>query len=397
MKNKSVISRYKGLTFAEAAEKIDKKYNNRTIDNVAANSYEVEMKELAKANEIVKIKNQVANFKAQPNFSTNNENIEGAFSLNLDTLNNVPLENPFDNMVNRFSDHNMINPLAQRTINPTSQNPNNNLQTSNINIAPDTAEDKLNYMLSKTGAKIGEGAKKVGDWYKNDPYAPAYTGAAVSGLTNALILAQGYDKVPPRFNTEANDVKRLMQERTINMDSLRQDLASNRNAALQSTEGLRSNSVRMAAQQGIHNNMNDAIGKLGLQEQQINNQFKGEYANVLNSIGQQNAQASAISDDLTARNKGQYLSNVSAFAASIGENSKFLTKQKLQDNMNKFMIDVLNKQNVNVKISDDFFSKFKSGKLSDSDWIKLNLGQEEVDSLKDLYDMSIKNKDKPNK
>jgi hypothetical protein len=404
MKRSNVLSKYKGLTFAEAASKIESKYPNRDIDTVAANSFETEMKELAKANELAKIKEQVTQYKSNPQ---QEQNIQGALSLNLDNvpfahlsglnppLNDLPETSWSDNLVSNLDQTPKVpNRLSNKPMPYLSENIDLKRLSLNLNNVPfrdislshyDSDGTSKEYTKPEEKLSISDrlknAGKKLGYYYKNDPYAGAVTGTALSGLTNALILSQGYDKVAPRHNTEENDIKRLMQERAINMDAIRQDLASNREVGLNAAQNVRSNSVRQALEQGVYNNMFDAVSKLGLQEQQTANQYKAEQANMLNSLGSQKAQANLMADDLQARNKGQFLSNVSAFAANLSENGKFITKTKLQDRMNQFMIEVLNKENPNVKLSDDFYKNLKDGKLDKKDWIKMGINEADVDDV----------------
>ena len=423
MKPQHIMDKYKGLSFADAAEKIANKYKDRNINTITASSYEYEMKELAKMNELAKLKEQVTKMQKEgKTIAQGGVNLNGVPEWEQQNVGISPFEEPIDylgkigiplnnNMFNAQSEHykslgippvtqTALPPSAYRGLAPTSQNDKYNPADFNSNVAgaasmvpgiggagkPVTYDDKFKEDVSKTGKK-GFFSK-----LKDDPYTPAYIGAGISALTNGLMLAGGYDKVNPQYNMYENDIKRLMQSRGINSDSLRQGVLGNQNAALDSARNVRSSNVNQALNQNIFNSTSDALSNIGLQEQQGNNAYKGEYATMLGNLGSQRAQANVIAEDLTARNKGQFQSNLSAFAANVADNSKFFTKAKLAERYDNLMSTVLANKYPDVTLGENIHQKVKDGSLTIDDIIKM--GITDTEDAKIVYETLTKKEEK---
>ena len=70
---------------------------------------------------------------------------------------------------------------------------------------------------------------------------------------------------------------------------------------------------------------------------------------------------------MTARNKGNFQSNLSAFGASVADNSKFFTTSKLNEIQNKLMGDILNSKYSNIGLNTEVVQRLSQGKLTPDD------------------------------
>ena len=191
---------------------------------------------------------------------------------------------------------------------------------------------------------------------------------------NAAILAGGYDKVAPNNNKYEDEVRTTMQDRNIDMTSVQNRIQGAFNAGRENLKNARSANVRNAFDQNLAVGAMQQTADASLQEQQMNNQYKGDYANVINNLGMQDVQARNLSDELTARNKGQFQSNLSQFGANVAENSKFFTKLKANDKMNSMYLDIINQTSNDFQIDPELLGKLKQGKFSDiseGQWLQL--------------------------
>lgn len=205
-------------------------------------------------------------------------------------------------------------------------------------------------------------------------YTPALLGSAANIGINAAILAGGYDKVAPNNNKYEDEVRTTMQDRNIDMTAVQNRIQGAFNAGRENLKNARSANVRNAFDQNLSVGAMEQTANASLQQQQINNQYKADYANVINNLGMQDVQARNLSDELTARNKGQFQSNLSQFGANVAENSKFFTKLKANDKMNALYLDIINQTSNDFQIDPDLLGKLKQGKFSDiseGQWLQL--------------------------
>ena len=383
MKTKDIKQKYANLSFAEAAEAIGKKYKNRDVDLIEKNSYEQELKQLSEYQEkkrlVSQMQESIKQFKlggTLPKYE--NGTPENGLPKIEDPWNginpNLPfIDNPFQGMINELPQSTLITPsvpptlpqrgvnmipgqlptLGQRGINPVSD-------TKAIPLQVDSIPFKVNVDESKVSTEPRSNTEM-------SAYTPALIGQGISTALNLGILAQGYDKVDPITNPYESQIKNLMASRSIDTTQQRNQILSAYNAAKQGLNNTRSANVRNALDTNLMNITQDNLAQSKLQEQQINQDYKGEYANVLNNLGQQQAQATTYAEDMTARNKGNFQSNLSAFGASVADNSKFFTTSKLNEIQNKLMGDILNSKYSNIGLNTEVVQRLSQGKLTPDD------------------------------
>lgn len=354
LKKRSHISnKYKGMSFAEAAEKISNKYKNRDFDTIEKNSYQTEMKELMslqdKAREVAEM-SQYRNGGRLPKYTNGTPALE--------PLPLLPMKPVIPNMMASV---------------PPGDNPFISMMDSQPKPEPpvityDDQEPPVSLPLTidnNFGMSTQKDAPKTKK--EDSAFLPAYIGSGLSTILNAGILAQGPDKETPSDNPYESDIRRLLADRKINTTAQRNQILSSENAARANLNNVRSANVRNSLDANLMNISSDNLAQSQLAEQQANLALQGEYANMLNNLGQQKARASEITKDLNARNKGQFLSNLSAFGANIGESGKFFTEKKLKNIYDKMLGDILNSKYANVGLNPELLNRFKDGKLTPDD------------------------------
>lgn len=441
----SIVNKYKGMSPAEAAESISKKYKDRDINTISMKSYEMEMKELAKINKVLKLKEQakqamqinkenkmqsaLGNEFGDPNPNYNMYNFPGSMAgyrgamtgstagqldnpeiqiglgatvtkeeleavrngANPSEFDKKPEFNPNNNPALKGVDAGGIFgekkldlglPIGDDTLtlDTSTQVKDNVLTRPKIDVPDKLASIKLGKISSNkseeklptsTGLETTDEKGGFLNWAKNDAYAPALIGQAVNGITNLGLLAGGYNNVDPVTNPEESKIKNLMAGRGINMDAIRERMQGQANVGRDQARNVRSAQVNQALNQNITNSMIGQEAQLGLQEQQINNQYDAEFANVLNNLGMQDVQAINYAEDISARNRGAWETELSGFSKDIADDSKFFTSKKLNDRYNTMMADILNNKYSDFGISRDLGERISNGTYTENDILLL--------------------------
>jgi hypothetical protein len=383
---KHLMDKYKGKTFAEAATLIASKYKNRDTDATQKSSYDMEIQELMRMNESVKMKDaamqnakQILKCGGKMKYNNGGElNKKNKLSKNeiphKDAGKPVNQENLFmlpylgatppDNI-------GMQAPLMPQAPLASAYNPTTSVSDSigntlrsamsgpgRINVQPPLKEGE-SFQILQQPKKPGLLKRMFGP--DSNIYNPAMAGQLANLGINVAMLAGGYDKEAPTTNKYESDVKRLMAERSIDNTAVQNRITGAANAARQNLQNVRSANVRNAMEQNIGASQMEQAAGAELQSQQMRNQLTGEYANVLNNLGLQDAQARFAANELTARNKGNYQTNLSAFGAGLAENSKFFTRLKANDKLNQLYTEIINLKAEDVGIGEELWKKITTG------------------------------------
>lgn len=348
MKNKSIKDKYKGETFADAANKIAKKYPNRKFDNTQKNSFEVEMQQLINSQR-----------KAQ---------LQEAIFKNGGTLpkyyNGSPSTLPSANIPDFADLANQGTPDLRGIIQP--------VEVGDRFIGRDTRRNMKSIKREQR---------------QRNPvsaYTPALVGQGLSTALNAGLLLGGYDQVSPVTNPNASRIENLMAKRSIDNTPIRNQILSAYNAARANIQGVRSSNIENALATNLMNVTQDSLAESKLNQQQINNAYTGEFANVLNNLGQQNVNAVNYAEQLNTQSKDNYqteLSNFGAHLASIGLSQSELnlnTQQQLA------VSNILSGMYPDFNISRTAVKNLLTGKYSDEEFIKLQEAAQTNSELKPL-------------
>lgn len=130
------------------------------------------------------------------------------------------------------------------------------------------------------------------------------SGAASLAPIISNLFTSSSEAVPANYNPYATAITNTMGRRRYNIDPLLRDIETNRNVANYAASQQRTNTGQDMAfrlQNAIATNK--AIAAARAAESNANNQYKAEYANAMNNLGQQWVQATNLASELNTRNR----------------------------------------------------------------------------------------------
>ena len=163
----------------------------------------------------------------------------------------------------------------------------------------------------------------------------------ISGVTSLVpimsnLFTSSPEAIPANYNPYATAIANTMGRRRYNVDPLLRDIETNRNVANYAASQQRTNTGQDMAfrlQNAIATNK--AIAAARAAESNANNQYRAEYANTMNNLGQQWVQATNLASELNARNRATArnirrtgLSQLSQWA----QNRELMSNQRSRDN-----------------------------------------------------------------
>lgn len=162
------------------------------------------------------------------------------------------------------------------------------------------------------------------------------SGATSLAPTMSNLFTSSPEAVPANYNPYATAITNTMGRRRYNIDPLLRDIETNRNVANYAASQQRTNTGQDMAfrlQNAIATNK--AIAAARAAESNANNQYKAEYANAMNNLGQQWVQATNLASELNARNRATArnirrtgLGQLSQWA----QNRELMSNQRSRDN-----------------------------------------------------------------
>lgn len=162
------------------------------------------------------------------------------------------------------------------------------------------------------------------------------SGAASLAPIMSNLFTSSPEAVPANYNPYATAITNTMGRRRYNIDPLLRDIETNRNVANYAASQQRTNTGQDMAfrlQNAIATNK--AIAAARAAESNANNQYRAEYANTMNNLGQQLVQATNLASELNARNRAAArnirrtgLGQLSQWA----QNRELMSNQRSRDN-----------------------------------------------------------------
>lgn len=162
------------------------------------------------------------------------------------------------------------------------------------------------------------------------------SGAASLAPIMSNLFTSSPEAVPANYNPYATAITNTMGRRRYNIDPLLRDIETNRNVANYAASQQRTNTGQDMAfrlQNAIATNKDIAAARAA--ESNANNQYKAEYANTMNNLGQQWVQATNLASELNARNRATArnirrtgLGQLSQWA----QNRELMSNQRSRDN-----------------------------------------------------------------
>lgn len=160
----------------------------------------------------------------------------------------------------------------------------------------------------------------------------------ISGVTSLVpimsnLFTSSPEAVPANYNPYATAITNTMGRRRYNIDPLLRDIETNRNVANYAASQQRTNTGHNMAfrlQNAIQANKAKAAARAT--ESNVNNQYKGEYANAMNDLGKQWVNATNLASDLNAQNRA---SARNIRRAGLSQLSQFAQNKSLMRNQSK--------------------------------------------------------------
>lgn len=159
--------------------------------------------------------------------------------------------------------------------------------------------------------------------------------ATISPIMSNL-FAKNERPVDAMYNPYANAITRTMSGRRFNIDPAVEDITRNRAISNYNAGQMNTNTgANLAYRLQSAVNTDRAIASLRSQESNINNQYLGDYANTMNSLGQQYVAATNLANETNAANRATTrnirrtgLSQLSQY----GQNRQLMRNQRNRDN-----------------------------------------------------------------
>lgn len=162
------------------------------------------------------------------------------------------------------------------------------------------------------------------------------SGAASLAPIMSNLFTSSSEAVPANYNPYATAITNTMGRRRYNIDPLLRDIETNRNVANYAASQQRTNTGQDMAfrlQNAIATNK--AIAAARAAESNANNQYKAEYANAMNNLGQQWVQATNLASELNARNRAA-ARNIRRTGlgqlSQLAQNRELMSNQRSRDN-----------------------------------------------------------------
>ena len=195
---------------------------------------------------------------------------------------------------------------------------------------------------TKTAApasKEGKDSSENGDKGKNNnPFDLTGLLSTVSGLAPIVSnLLERPEYQDPNYNPYANTIARTMRNRRFNINPAVRDIERNRATANYNASQFNTNTgANLAYSLQNASNVNRAIADLRAQESNVNNAYLGQYADMLNNLGQQWAAETTRVDDANMANRAQARNiNRAGLSGSSQwmQNRELMRNQRSRDNM----------------------------------------------------------------
>lgn len=162
------------------------------------------------------------------------------------------------------------------------------------------------------------------------------SGAASLAPIMSNLFTSSPEAVPANYNPYATAITNTMGRRRYNIDPLLRDIETNRNVANYAASQQRTNTGQDMAfrlQNAIATNK--AIAAARAAESNANNQYRAEYANTMNNLGQQWVQATNLASELNARNRAA-ARNIRRTGlgqlSQLAQNRELMSNQRSRDN-----------------------------------------------------------------
>ena len=352
---KSLKDKYKGLSFAEAAKRIAKKYPRKDIDLIQNTSFKHEMALLERLQEEKKAE------RSPTNSFQDGGIIPPSTAIKIgDILKSIASKG----FLTPGIETGTAGVQDATDIPPT-------LPVKTIGVSMNPTAKELQERLSGGEDLINRNNKSLTDRKGINSFLPAALGTALSTVINAAILAGGPDKFEPRTNPREAESLRLLRENRIDTTALTNRVLGAINAGRENLKNVRSANVRNALDANLVNQAGQSLMETKFKENVQNNAYRTQLANALAAFGAQAAQAQSRADILNAQSKATFQTNLSALGAFLGDTGRDITNILVTQRGQTLLADILDKRYSKFGISKDVVNRYLSGAATDEDIIRL--------------------------
>lgn len=348
MKPKHISSKYKGMSFADAADRISKKYSDRDINSIQERSFEYEMAELIRQQNIARAREKASEQlkcggKIRKYQTGTEEPLEGTdigSGLEEELQEGLPTILPFE----------LLPATNPREV---------------------ALEEAADWQSSKPDITVETPEERKSLLSLDDPYLPAFVGKGIETALNIGNLIGGYDKVASRRNPFQDEIRRAAEDFEVDNTAAMDAIKSHFTAMRKGITG-RNPQLRQALEANYAAMEADALAKQQMQTDVLNQRGQMMKANVLQGLGQEQARADFLADELNAQNKAAYQNEISKLGLNVTEVGKFLTEKDVKSKNQLLLLDIINKSHQgSIQLSKNFFEDFLKGKASESDMLTL--------------------------
>lgn len=326
--------------FAENSNMLNERNNQMIYDQLFA------MQEQVKANRGIKDKTKIAQIESFVNGgpvedSLYNRTKRGRVQDSFIT----DVWNPFGYKV--FKSTSLPSIYSQRNIIGTKRRSKSNITTpelstdildpvvdENIDLQPTIGDIRTRQYIPRTNntSNAGDQNDTTTDYNISELLSDI---ATISPIMSNL-FAKNERPVDAMYNPYANAITRTMSDRRFNIDPAVEDITRNRAISNYNAGQMNTNTgANLAYRLQSAVNTDRAIASLRGQESNTNNQYLGDYANTMNSLGQQYVAATNLANETNAANRATTrnirrtdLSQLSQY----GQNRQLMRNQRNRDN-----------------------------------------------------------------
>ena len=219
-----------------------------------------------------------------------------------------------------------------------------------------------------------------------DVKKPFNYNTVAAGLKGVSLLASGVDalrkpdKDKLRLNSKASEVEGLMESRSIDFTPLVNEADLSANVALDSARNVVGNAAGLSARaNSIMANRARQVGGLKLQEQQTNNQYRAEEAQVKSRLGaeerayRRETDVANMQNEAAKRNLGRkFFSDLSQVGSTINKfqnnREQIENNRELADATIREGLTILSGKYKDFGLSEDLVEKLRTGKYDKAEF-----------------------------
>lgn len=419
-KRKGINKKFKGLTFADAVRKLEKKYPDREVDRLQRSAFKLAVNMLQRKQELKK--KTLAADKAIDTISQMQDTAINTPEVQLGTQ-QFAYGGFLDELFKKRKTKSGIEPLSPIFNVKSLSTAGSSRDPEYIVPAPpkevfkvsdkqlERAQETMarSFTPSSTNPDFMAGAEeeaaknkkrkpleKVKEFFTDNVYGPAVLGQIINTGINTALLSGGYDKYAPIENPNKGQVLDLLSRSRMNDTALQNRILSAFNKARAQLDDVRSSSVQRALEANLAAREAAAGLSADAQVQQSNIQADRVLANALATFGAQDVQARERARQLTMQTKANYQTGISQLGASISDSLAGITDIKANTLQQEIVANILDKRFRTFGVDKKTIKRALNGDKDAIELIRVKTGQDlsNIVSFNDYYNQEKEKKNK---